>query len=514
MPRLGSKIWYGTFSQETDLHRPHILPWLAWIAVITLVLGIRYSLPFECTDALTVHQRILDSLAAGQVWGRQALVGTAEFPLLTTAAMLFAEQLGTLVKLPAGHVLVGVSQVWAVVYLIRIPKTPRARCLIATLVPIFFATPEFRAMIFALDPNWITAVPAVAAFYHLTQWFRYNALRDVVLLAVNGGLLVFAGPTGMCIAVVFLIVTSTRIHHINEQWSGHDLRGVHFLTWAPFVYCCGLILLANWLIMRDLVFILRHTTNAPLSANIDELLTGTAQGLSTLPWLAAAGIVTTGLGIFTRKRTLCASLFATLAGISLIQAVYDTLNVHLPAGRLILGTLGIAALATPIMLYGVRKGPRLWHGIAALLMILAVTAEIKVSQHCFITHANLIQRHPHRAHITAWVDKAWEDARIMVYGTLTPAIYFDPKERRFVSRLDFSARNLLWRARDEQLYLLVPPANGRFYPNRNNAMARIHEHGAPWLLLEQTWRPGWQLWRCVVLPTSVENTDLQTPSSD
>ena len=102
--------------------------------------------------------------------------------------------------------------------------------------------------------------------------------------------------------------------------------------------------------------------------------------------------------------------------------------------------------------------------------------------------------------IAGWIDRHWPDSRVTVYGVAAPAIYHDLPEKRFVAQLDFREQDFLARARREQIHLLVPPRTGVFYLIKGSHLGEIHERGRPWLLLEQTWKPGWQLWRCAVPP--------------
>ncbi len=61
--------------------------WL--LAFVGLVLG-RLALPFLASDTMRVHAAVVDSLMTGHNWGRQALVGALEYPILPTLALLLA----------------------------------------------------------------------------------------------------------------------------------------------------------------------------------------------------------------------------------------------------------------------------------------------------------------------------------------------------------------------------------------------------------------------------------------
>jgi hypothetical protein len=109
---------------------------------------------------------------------------------------------------------------------------------------------------------------------------------------------------------------------------------------------------------------------------------------------------------------------------------------------------------------------------------------------------------PAREQIVGWIDRFWPQSRVLIYGVQGPAVYPDPAEKRFLGRVDFCEPLFLGQARDEQIHLLVPPCDGRFYPLSGVAMADIHRNGRPWLLLERVWPGGWQLWRCVLPPVT------------
>ncbi len=53
------------------------------------------------------------------------------------------------------------------------------------------------------------------------------------------------------------------------------------------------------------------------------------------------------------------------------------------------------------------------------------------------------------------------------------------------------------RIEEEQLHLLIPPDNGRYYPRNHPIFSEIHRYGRDWLFLEELWPSGWQLWRCI-----------------
>jgi hypothetical protein len=64
----------------------------------------------------------------------------------------------------------------------------------------------------------------------------------------------------------------------------------------------------------------------------------------------------------------------------------------------------------------------------------------------------------------------------------------------------FSSDEFVELAADEQLNLLVPPDDGRFYDS-DSPLAVIHANGAPYLFPVANLPGGWQLWRSIPPPT-------------
>ncbi len=505
MSTLGSKIWYGTFPDHAEQARPHLLPGLIWTAVLLAAAGLRLLLPFHAAETQQVHDSIVTSLANGQVWGRQALVGSMEFPPLPTLALMLARTIGHWLGLPGGRLLVTTAQVWTLFYLVRLPGKLQPRLLTALMAFPLLLTPAARTAILTLDPNWITAVPAACALYHIVRWEQYHSLRDVVLLAVNCGILGFAGPAGIILALILLIVCSASLKHMS-QWHGHaSHQGVRLLLWTPFGYCIGLMLLANWLIMRDLFFALRHPVQAMLSLQSPAFLSDGAAALTPLPVLMAGGLVAAGIYCHRRIHIAAMSLIAGLAAMAYTRFLFAAMHVSLPAGELLPFLLAVFALLYPFLTLGNRRQSG-YHGWTFAAGSITTTLTVMAALLTSWSHARPAEQPaadppaPPPAQVTASVDRLWPEARIMVYGIRLPALYPDAYETRFVARADFTESTLLRKAREEQLYILLPPSSGFFYARGHNKLAEIHRQGSPWLLLERTWPGGWQLWRCVLVP--------------
>lgn len=503
MAPIGTTFWYGSFHKEEERGTAHLLPGLAWTAFIVILAGWRLLLPYTVVDPATIHNAILDSLVADQTWGRQALVGSPEFPLLTTVSLLFARTFGGWLNMPAAHVLVTAAQVWAFVYLLRMPESFRSRLLLFAILLCAFAGRPVRSVVFALDPNWIAAVPATAALYHAVQWHRHRALRDPVLLAVNCAILVFAGPAGAAVGLVLLTMTALHLQQLKGAEPAADFRGIAFLLWMPFAYCAALLFLANWLILRDPFFVAHRIVEAFRAQPAIILAAEVTRELTQTPWLVCGAVVVAAIhAVKGRPRIMAATILAATLLLTGSYAALAAASLHVAGAHILLLVLALAGLTAPAFQLGRPTFSRRTRGAIAAAVAVALGLAAAWPNANYSEHVNAIGKHPHRRDLTGWIDRSWSNARIMVYGVKAPAIYGDVKEKRFVPRIDYSDEAFLWRARTEQLYLLVPPRTGQYYPERHNPMAMIHEHGKPWLLLEKQWPPGWQLWRCVVLPDS------------
>jgi hypothetical protein len=500
MSTFGSRIWYGTFHDGAGLERPHLVPSLLWIAALLLLLSVRLLLPFAAVDTLVIHSRIADSLAAGQIWGRQAFVGSPEFPPLPTLALFFARRLGQWVGLPAGHALTVVCQIWVVFYLLRLPVRLVLRLLAVAPLMLLSFSPECRTVVLGVDPNWVAAVPAACGLFHLLRWQQHDSLRDAVLVAVNCGFLALVGPAGICLGLVFLLTAVLNLRRVAESNDSAVPQGVRLLLWTPFLYGLLLLFVANWLIMRNFVFFLQRILEAVTSLSPETFLPLAAAQCRSASRVALGGILVSALYLRGRLRVAAVGLIAGLLVLLGAQVLFGALHIFLPGADILVLVLGAAGLAFPCF-DTPGSGTPWWRPVLAALMIVAtvgVTATRPRPEPA--GQLSALQTAPHPGMITSWVDRFWDRARVMVYGIHAPAFYLDLEERRFVARVDFHENTLLDRARDEQVYVLIPPCDGTFYAARTSELADIHRHGRPWLLLEKTWPGGWQLGRCVIVP--------------
>ncbi|MDX9979853.1 MAG: hypothetical protein RBU25_07365, partial [Lentisphaeria bacterium] len=85
-----------------------------WLLVFAgLVLG-RLALPFLASDTMRVHAAVVDSLMTGHNWGRQALVGALDYPILPTLALLLARVAAAPLRRDSGRLLSAVCQAWSI----------------------------------------------------------------------------------------------------------------------------------------------------------------------------------------------------------------------------------------------------------------------------------------------------------------------------------------------------------------------------------------------------------------
>ena len=99
-------------------------PLACWLVAGFALVAIRmWGVPWADTDVLAIHRRAVESLLAGQNWGRQALFASLEYPPLTMLGMLVGEWLGGLLRIDGGRLTVAVAQVWALLYAVRTPQS-------------------------------------------------------------------------------------------------------------------------------------------------------------------------------------------------------------------------------------------------------------------------------------------------------------------------------------------------------------------------------------------------------
>jgi MFS family permease len=473
-----------------------------WLLAFAALVLARLALPFLASDTMRVHAAVVDSLITGHNWGRQALVGTLEYPVLPTLALLLARVIAAPLRMDAGLLLTAACQAWAILYAMRLATTARQR--LAVGVGLFFALASGDVLdAFATaDPNWVIAPLFGAVVYHLTLWHRSQDLRDAVLAAANAGVLALAGPVGIVLGLALLAGMGQFLDR-SATGPAEDRDGLKWLIWTPFCYGILLLFLWNWLIMDSPLFFLGHLFQTMHGKSTGGVIEYAFRALgSELGWFPLAAMLAASLCLHPGhpRRVSASALTVGLLAVVAMRSLGTSLSLY-PAGAGILlasGSLGLISLALAGMDW---QGHRSRVALGLVVLLAAIVISRIYPAHPLTDEARFADEAPPRAEIEGYIDQYWPDSRVAVYGLRPAAIYHDPYERRFVARIDFHEGVFLDQARDEIVHLLLPPDNGLYYPQGMEPFSRISTEGKPWLLLEKTWPSGWQLWRCVIAPT-------------
>ena len=484
-PTFNSNLAYSS----TPRHR------LCLGALLLLFVVVIYRLPHPGTEAMAVHQAIVEALLAGNNWGRQALVGSLDYPVLPSLSLLAAELLARILHLNGPRLLLAVTQSWCVAYLFRI--TLRQRGWLAAPLAIAFAIvlPQVRNSFFLLDPNWVAAVPLAAAFFHLMLWYGERGLRDLILTGVNCGLLSLCGfgpalvGAGMVLVVYFEV---RRLSAGRETVSSTEKSaGLRSLLWSPFAYGAFLWLLWNWLVMDDMFFSLR---DAWLRADYVPFRTVGEHAGKAFPATLALLAPLAVLMVKSDQKMVARCLLPPVILIPVAAMVAAALGLP-PAGLIPLAAILMLTVFILVFLASFSSLP-VRIGVMAMCLLIAAHGFWQPQPPAGPTAAEALA--PSRQEILAFIDQYWPESRTVLYGVRLPAVYPDPTEKRFLARLDYQEADFLEQAKDEQLHILIPPADGVYYPLHGSPLADIHANGKPWLLLEKQWSSHWQLWRCVI----------------
>lgn len=468
--------------------------WVRPAAAIGLLFLARMALPFADSDATTVHRAVAWALLHHQNWGRQALVAALEYPPLPTLAILVVMPVTEVLAALAGAAeellfdpvrwVTALAQVWTLFYLARtigLFTRRRWRWITAGLL---LAIPALGPAMWQADPQWVTVLLAASIGYHCCRWERQGQLRDVVIIALNGGMLMLCGFTGAILAAVLVAVLmfvtpsrETRRH------------GVLALMLLPVGYVALLVPICNWLVMGDPFYALRRAA---------AFATGPSDGLPPhLTAIALAGAA--GLGTaFAARRYPALRLVAALVLATAIHALCsEGLGLFLGSSFLLAGGGPLAVLC---YLLGCATGPgALAPRTTALLLAVAAAAAACVVRTLPRSRERFVDatEPPPAAELMARCDRHWNDSRILLCDLRSAAIYVPAHPRRFVADIDFNSQVLQQQILPEQMHLLLPPDDGHYYPQEKSGQSRLHRHGARWLFLEHQWESGWQLWRCV-----------------
>lgn len=474
---------------------------LAAFAALTVFL---YLIPHTQSTAMRTHQAIVDALLAGNNWGRQALVGNLDFPVMPSLALLCSDIAATWLHLDGARLLCALSQACFFLYFIRAIATARNWSTAAFPLALALLLPFVRNSLMTLDPNWVAAVPAAAVFYHLLCWQKNDAdLRDIILAGANCGLLALCGIGPAVIGAVTAVFIYISVRKSFAK-TGRSIAGFRSLIWSTFAYCAALWLLWNWLVMDDMFFGLRDAWARADSVTPDA---SSAQ-FPFFKWqiilcLAMASPLCI-MASKSDKGSIALSLLPQTILIPVAIIFSATLNLTLTGLAPLICVLIIAVCT----LFILSKIPVKVSRTAALLAVICCTAIAFLPKSLPESGFNRYPTPPQADEITTFIDQFWPLSRTMLYGVRLPALFPDPAEKRFVARLDYQEQDLIEQANDEQLHILIPPPDGQFYPPKHSPLADIHANGKPWLILEKQWPGGWQLWRTVTPPTNESRLDF------
>ena len=496
-------------SPSTDNHSetevpPVLTPPFFWYACFIILAIARIQLGGVPCLQLSIHQSIVDSILAGNDWGRQALIGNLDNPFLPTIALLTVNVICRVFGGDPAVLLCSISQAIIMAFFLRMTFVRRKWLLAFFMIVLVPIVPFLRNLLFTLDPNWFSAVPAVAAVYYLIRWQELKNLRDLIIVAIFIGLLAFAGPGAILIAFCFIAVMAEQ-YRLKNQGSWQDHRGIRTILWGPLLYCIAIWLLWNSLIFNDIFFGLRDAAHRMTVKILHPVMPFNC--LLFLPMAVTLAILSINSSHKWTARCLLPACFI-IPAVAFISARFGIG----PAGLgpltfgLFLSTVSIAFFA-----FNSAKHTRIATYVAAACTIVVACLFSDLKQTYEVSEDPEKQQEkaslpteaadaPQAQELLDFIDRYWPDSRIILVGSRLPAIYPDPEAKRFVSKINFNEKDFLAQAKEEQLHILIPPPDGRFYPIQNSILADIHKNGRDWLFLEKVFPNNWQLWRSTVPP--------------
>ncbi|MCK5804535.1 MAG: hypothetical protein KAI66_16980 [Lentisphaeria bacterium] len=479
------------------------LVFLGWIVLGAFILPKFVIVP---TDTLSVHSAVVDSLLAGQNWGRQALVGSLQYPLLPTTMLLLARLIASPFGGDGSALLVGLSQAWVLSYVVRLAREGKGTLLPRTIatVAVFLVFPGVLDCIRLLDPTWAAAVPLASALYHAYCWHQRQELRDALVTAISCGLLVFCGLAFAAAAIAILAVMTRHVPRVSRVQQSEQ-GGVRTLLWAPLAYCAFLWALWNWLVLGNPFFALRPVLLSLHACSGTQFSAELASAFSELGLGLVGGALICGLSIAASARGAGMCILMPLLLVSAVRLLCRSAGVHAAGGTLLTACLGGLAFSFCMQQVWTRD-PKRFATLIAVFVATILAGRMYppldgARDGAFRSNA------PEKTEVVELMDRHWPRARVLVCGIRAPALFHDPAEKRFLARADFHEALFLTQAEDEVMHLLVPPDNGNFYPRSIGHFSRLHGEGKPWLILEKQWSSGWQLWRCVIAPTGESKLD-------
>ncbi|MBR0459066.1 MAG: hypothetical protein IJJ26_07500 [Victivallales bacterium] len=478
-----------------------LLTALGYCAIIVFL----YMMPHRESEAMQVHEAIVQALRAGTTWGRQAFIGSFARPVLPSLALLCCTILSEVIGTNAAILMVSLSQGLALIFLCRALVKVRSWYLAPLPVALVLAIPTLRQAMMRLDPNWLTALPVAAAAYFLVQWSRKHRLRDVMLVSLNLGLLAFCGVVPAIAGAIAVIVFYVQ-HRCWLKSQNQSADGAGTIILSTFLYCAFLWLLWNWLVMDNPFFPFHELAEFPKSVTQARVY---AQFQARAEAIAACLFVLCPLVIVRNKSHFGGSAM-TLVPLFVIPvlAVPVCFAGNIPLTGLVPMICATLLAAFVILLDADFAKPVVYTAAYLAGAVCCVAIWIAPALTRRDSPRELRNGAPDPKEITEFIDQFWPDSRTMLYGVELPALFPDPTEQRFVARVDYQEQDLLTQAHDEQMHLLVPPPTSGFYPKKGHPLADIHANGRPWLLLEKTWPNGWQLYRLVQPPKNESRLDF------
>ena len=132
-------------------------PVLAWYACFLVLAIARVQLGGAPCLQLSIHQSIVDSILAGNDWGRQALIGNLDNPFLPTVALLAVNVFCRIFGGEPGLLLCSVSQAIIMAFILRLTFSRGkwylafVSIILATAVPFLSPSPLREGMPFSSE---------------------------------------------------------------------------------------------------------------------------------------------------------------------------------------------------------------------------------------------------------------------------------------------------------------------------------------------------------------------------
>ncbi len=481
-----------------------------WLPAFLVLFVARLFLPFQPNESMGLYNSMAWALVHEQNWSKQAIVGILEFSPIPVVLLLLTWPLSLIPRIPVSgaELVVAASQALFLLVLIRTLYIVTRRPLLSTFVGLLAIGLvgvgadgnwwPFRYLLVS-DPFWPCMLPAVAAFLYLTKWDLNGRLRDLMLFALLSGVLVFCGPAGICIgiAMVFAVLIYGR-KRLAENGA------TPFFLLLPLLYALFLQFLFNLLVMSDAFFAIRRL--AAYMVDWQRRIPGWEDWRIYLvaTWLPVLLLVLVLPRLPLRLR---AAWFAMIALVP-VYALRRFTGLFI-GGELLLGAVVLYAILTAGFDWKHWTGGLPKKAIASLISLIFILSIFMYGRGATAREQVATSDQPTRQQIVDYIDPHWKDSRILIFGIRASSLYCctdedDPAKRdRFIGRIDLNLNVLRERIQEEQLHLLVPPNNGKFYPRDESFFSELHASADPsWLFLETTWGHGdpadrWQLWRCI-----------------